>query len=99
LAVWVFEVDPQVSPGPQSFAVEIDADFSADGVEVAYSISGIPAREEDYYVMGIFDDDESGWAIGPGAGDLGAVGEAGLIIVEMKTAGTVQLDLDLFMSF
>jgi hypothetical protein len=51
----------------------MEADFSGEGVELAYQMDQIPVREAPYFIIVFLDDDRSGTTTGPSSGDLVAM--------------------------
>ena len=72
LYVTVFDLAPG-DKGPVSVFSETTvagADFSDPGASVTYFAEGLPPRTESYFIVAFLDDDRSGAAGGPTAGDL-----------------------------
>ncbi len=85
---------------PQGAGIPPVAEWSAVAVDVTdpgfardYEVSGVPPREDPYFLFAFLDDDSNGH---PSPGDAMAVGAGGLHTVALTEDGaTVELDLDL----
>lgn len=94
-AVWVYTVDPDKVAGrvepdnPQP----LPANFTDADTEIAFTIENLPPQKEPFWVLAIFDDDGSGWQLGPGTGDLLALDGRSLFQVVMDVPGQFELNL------
>ena len=74
LVVMVFEGNPMDDTSTPPVAwTSMEADFSGEGVELAYQMDQIPVREAPYFIIVFLDDDRSGTTAGPSSGDLVAM--------------------------
>jgi len=93
VVVTVLAQDPKAGPPgmPVAFTSVPDADLSASGASVSYSLEGLTPRVEPYYVVAFIDDDASGAMGGPNENDL----VAQPVELTATTGGTYSVDLDL----
>jgi hypothetical protein len=70
--ITVLGQNPKSGPPGKPFADSLiaDADFSANGSSVTYSMTGIPPRPEPYFITAWLDDDNSGTNSGPNSNDI-----------------------------
>jgi hypothetical protein len=96
-AVWIFPGSLTTITPPESMFTNFSADFSERGTQVPYRVDGIIPRDTPYWVMAIFDDDGSGWQMGPGTGDLLAMDGGDLFEIILDSPGEHEMDFDLNM--
>lgn len=96
-AVWLYTEDPDLIAGriepdnPET----LPANFTDTTTEIAFIIEDLPPQKDPFWVLAIFDDDGSGWQMGPGTGDLLALDGKSLHQILMDTPGNWELNLDL----
>ncbi len=93
--VLVYADDPLSSFGPPVAEAYLVADMSADDASVLYSVDEVPVRDEPWYVLAVFDEDENDELT---VGDLYATsgGPSSVVTVEVNSADAgVNADFDL----
>ena len=96
-AVWIYNVNPDEVAGrlePDNPQI-LPANFTDTNTEIAFSIEEIAPQTNPFWVLAIFDDNGSGWQMGPGTGDLLALDGENLHQIVMDVPGEWELNLDL----